>query len=68
MEDQLERDLARIMEDHKQQSSLEDESSNDPSSTSAELDFDLASPDALEIQFEDSDKKSDPMNSEPKKQ
>jgi len=64
LEDELERDLIRIME--KEQSSLEAETQDDPSSTSGELDFDLSSPDALEIHFEDTDKASDQDNSETK--
>jgi len=67
LEDQLERDLARFMENDQQQPSLEGETSDDPSSTSGELDFDLSSPEALKIYFEDTDKASDQDNSEPKK-
>ena len=67
LEDELERDLARIMENDQQQPSLEGETSVDPSSTSGELDFDLSSPDALEIYFEDTDKASDQDNSGLKK-
>ncbi len=67
LEDELERDLAKFMENDQQQPSLEGEASDDPSSISGELDFDLASPDALEIHFEDTDKVSDQDKSEPKK-
>ena len=67
LEDELEHDLARIMANDQQQPSLEVETSDDPSSTSGELDFDLSSPDALEIHFEETDKASDQDNSERKK-
>jgi len=67
LEDQLERDLARIMENEQQQPSLETDTTDDPSSTSGELDLDLSSPDALEIHFEDTDKDPDQDNSEPRK-
>ncbi|MEJ2450982.1 MAG: hypothetical protein P8047_09955 [Gammaproteobacteria bacterium] len=67
LEDELERDLARFMENEQQQPSLEGETSGDPSSTSGELELDLSSPDALEIHFENTDIASDQDNSEPKK-
>ena len=63
LEDELERDLARIMESEQQQPSLEAETSDAPSSTTGELDFDLSSPDALEIHFEETDKASEQDNS-----
>ena len=67
LEDQLERDLARFMENDQPPPSSAVESADDPSSTSAELDFDLSAPGALEIHFEDTDKTSKQKNSEPKK-
>jgi hypothetical protein len=67
MEDELERHLLRIMENDQQQPSLEAETSDAPSSITGELDIDPASPDALEIYFEDTDKASDQDNSELKK-
>ncbi len=67
LEDQLERDLARFMENDQPPPSSAGETADDPSATSAELDFDLSAPDALEIHFEDTDKTSKQKNSEPKK-
>ena len=67
LEDELERDLARFMENDQQQPSLAGDTADDPSLISAELDFDLSAPDALEIHLEDTNKASDQDNSEPKK-
>jgi hypothetical protein len=58
LEDELERDLAKFMESDRRQPSLEGKTSDAPPSTAGELDFDLSSPDALEIHFEDTDKAS----------
>ena len=66
LEDELERDLARFMEDDQQQQPVESETSDDPFSTSDKPDFDLSSPDALEIHFEDTDEASEQDNSEQK--
>jgi len=67
MEDELERDLARFMEKDQQQPSIQGETPDAPSSTSDEVYFDLSSPDALEIHFEDTEKASNQDKSEPAK-
>jgi len=67
MEDELERDLARFMENGQQQPSIQGETSDASSSTSDEVYFDLSSPDALEIYFEDTEKASNQDKSEPTK-
>jgi len=67
LEDELGRDLEKLMEDAQQKPPVESETVVNPSLSDGKPDFDLSSPDALEIHFEDMDEVADQDNSEPKK-
>lgn len=65
LEDELARDLARLMGDDPQIESVVCKPSSDPVSTSDKPDFDLSSPDALEINFENTGESTDQDKSKP---